>query len=607
MARHSAQVLEVLEARVLMSAAPWLPPSLYAGGTVEQRLGLVLQRSVSNAETPSAAAGEGFLFDEKFYLQHNPDVAAALACDRIASGWQHFLTYGWRENRVVSPWFDSQSYLQEYPDVAAAVQDGRLNSAFEHFVRFGQAEQRDANPLFHEAEYLSTYGDVAAAVTDGRLHSGLEHFIRFGESEGRAPANEGDEYLRDNPDVSQAVMFGRLRSALEHYLFYGRFENRPWPNPLVNGPLPPLNVTPATAFGWSLFQRLAAADQNIVLSPVSIYEALGMLGEGARGTTGAEIARLLGSTDAARFDAQLAAWAALTQSPNYTLRINNAAWVQDGFDILPTYLAALQARYGAEATNVDFMGNPAAVCATINQWVSDHTNALIPKLFDKLSTNDRLVLTNTVYFKSGWMFPFEAALTHDDTFHAVGGDVSVKMMQETQYLRYRHVGNVTAVELPYADGKLAMEIMLPDAGTSLAQVEFQRGLLAWTNLWQDLAPTRVSLGLPQFNVSWGQDLNDTIAALGAPSMFISQVADLSGIDGKQDLCVSQIVHKAVIKVAEDGTEAAAATGIRAGVTAIINEPPPINVQVNRPFAFAIVDQQTHTPLFLGHVANPAQV
>lgn len=188
------------------------------------------------------------LFNEAYYLQHNPDVAAAVDHGAFVSGYAHFLQYGLGEGRMGTPdWTPAieAKYLAANPDVAAAVNlhlfNDQYQSGYEHFVTYGQFEHRPGAPtvipqsvvhLFDEATYLARNPDVANAVALGEVASGYAHFLQYGVFEGRNGSPDWTSsieatYLADNPDVNQAVMLGQLHSGYEHFFLYGQHENRP--------------------------------------------------------------------------------------------------------------------------------------------------------------------------------------------------------------------------------------------------------------------------------------------------------------------------------------------------------------------------------------------
>ncbi|OKH35249.1 hypothetical protein NIES2119_20995 [[Phormidium ambiguum] IAM M-71] len=182
------------------------------------------------------------VFNESFYLAHNPDVQAAVNARILSSGLEHFQKFGLAEGRVsVSPFYDEQFYLRKNSDVATAVASGNFHSGLQHFILAGETEGRRASLLFDEQFYLRKNPDVAAAVTSGNLSSGLTHYLQFGQSENRSGTSFNEfaysgitreippnsyNLEKVNPDVEAAVQAGLFGSTLEHYIKFGQFEDR---------------------------------------------------------------------------------------------------------------------------------------------------------------------------------------------------------------------------------------------------------------------------------------------------------------------------------------------------------------------------------------------
>ncbi|MBE7386003.1 MAG: trypsin-like serine protease [Leptolyngbya sp. SIO1E4] len=170
------------------------------------------------------------LYDEAFYLSSHRDVAQAVNMGFFASGLDHFLQRGHEEGRDPSSAFSQADYLINNPGVATAVNGNAFQSGFEHYLKFGANENRlPMLSLYNEAFYLQNNPGVSAAVARGDFADGLEHFARFGQFEQRSPSSRFDpgSYLSANPDVAAAVNAGFLASAFEHYVAFGRFEGRP--------------------------------------------------------------------------------------------------------------------------------------------------------------------------------------------------------------------------------------------------------------------------------------------------------------------------------------------------------------------------------------------
>jgi serpin B len=365
------------------------------------------------------------------------------------------------------------------------------------------------------------------------------------------------------------------------------------------------------AFAVSLYQTLrasAGSDDNLVFSPTSISIALAMLYNGAANDTASAIATALHFTLPidrlnAAFDA---VDLALTTPPagadagTFRLSLADSIWAQQGLALSPPFLDALATDYGAGVNLVDFEEAPETARLAINGWVSNQTQGLIPTLLPMGSIDDstRLVLANAVYFHGDWVTPF-AANSPDGTFHAPAGDVTVPMMSSRSGNGMFWSGSGwTAAALPYDGNTTAMYLIVPDSGTFSA---FEQGLTA-DALATMLVPAQQTPGavsLPRFKFSLATSLSDALSTLGM-SVAFTAAADLSGIDGAHDLRVAAVLHQADIAVDEEGTTAAAATGVIVGALSV-----EVPLVVDRPFLFFIVHQPTNTLLFAGRVVDPS--
>jgi serpin B len=214
------------------------------------------------------------------------------------------------------------------------------------------------------------------------------------------------------------------------------------------------------------------------------------------------------------------------------------------------------------------------------------------------------VLANAIYFRGDWARQFEKSATQDQPFHVTGArTVTTPLMFGKVPAGYaaRADGALKVLELPYKGDEVSMLVLLPDAPDGLPALEAALTAdtyRAWTT---DLARRDVLVYLPRFSVESRFALAPTLGAMGMPLAFTDR-ADFSGMDGKRDLFISAVVHKARVDVDERGTEAAAATGVVVGMTAAREEPPAF--RADHPFLFVIRHNPTGAILFLGRVVDP---
>jgi serpin B len=365
----------------------------------------------------------------------------------------------------------------------------------------------------------------------------------------------------------------------------------------------------SNAFGFDLFQRLQreAANKNVFFSPLSVTVALAMTYNGAVGETKKAMARTLkieGMNHAELNSASAELLKALKSSdPKIELAIANSLWARAGVQFNDAFLARNRQFYGAEIASLDF-NNPQSV-ATINRWVNTSTKGKIGQIIDKIDPQQVMFLINAVYFKGQWQKRFEKTLTINQPFHMLGGaQKQVPMMaQSGNYLYYRG-DKFQAVSLPYGAGGASLYLFLPDQGSSLEV--FLKGInyQKWEEWMTSFSNTPGDVKLPRFKLDYENSLNEALKALGMGVAFSAREADFSGIREQRDLFISDVKHKAIVEVNEEGTEAAAATSVGVSVTSARPTPERFTFIADRPFLMAIRDSQTGAILFMGAVMEP---
>jgi len=281
----------------------------------------------------------------------------------------------------------------------------------------------------------------------------------------------------------------------------------------------------------------------------------------------------------------------------------NAIWGQKDYKFLGEFLDVLAQNYGAGLRIVDFVNETEQSRLTINKWVSDQTEERIKDLVPQGVINQltRLVLTNAIYFNAAWQYQFGEGATSDGLFHLLSGsDVTVPMMKQTKSFRYTEGNDYQAIELPYDGQELSMVILLPKAG-QFDTFEEQLDAELVKSIIGRLEAQQVALTMPKFEYESSFGLKEALSTLGMKVAFTAD-ADLSGMNGKRDLFIQDVLHKAFVSVDEAGTEAAAATAVIVGLTAL--PPEPVAFTIDRPFIFFIRDIQTGSTIFVGRVLNP---
>lgn len=366
----------------------------------------------------------------------------------------------------------------------------------------------------------------------------------------------------------------------------------------------------STAFALDLHRRVAK-DANIMLSPYSVRQVMGMAYAGAGGETRAQLQKSL-RAGLGFLEEEERLRKELTAPGEAELRIANALFLKTGYPFLPDYVAKARAAFAAEVFSRPF-GDEAL--REVNAWAKRATAGRIPSILKELKPDDRAVLLNAVYFKGKWVDAFPKTKTrkggpYPTTFSPTGGaGFETKLMSLNDKFQYAQTAQWQAVRLPYKGGRLALLAVLPDKASSLGALRAGLSATSWRNMRAELRPRGGFVAMPSFKFVNSMSLNEPLIAMGMPLAFDRMRADFSGMsrpaDSRDELFLSRVLHKTFVAVDEEGTEAAAVT---AGVMAARGSAPrreePFRFVADRPFLFAIEDIETGTILFLGEVHDP---
>ena len=314
-------------------------------------------------------------------------------------------------------------------------------------------------------------------------------------------------------------------------------------------------------FAFNFLDRVNAAEkEDFIISPLSMQFLLGMILDGAKGQTADEICKVLGY-GAGEVDAvNEYCLSMLRQLPDLDrktkLAIANAIVVNKKYSLLPDYTKAVSKYYDAEVSNLDF-NDTGGTAKKINKWCSDHTNGLVPEIIDSVDPDMLAYLINAMYFKSQWAEKFPKANTSKESFTTEdGSQTKVQMMKTEANFLYQENAIFRAVRLPYGNGVYSMNVILPAEGKTVKDVTKYLNGNSWQEFTYSMVSCKVDLGLPRFETKYRIKLNDILKAMGMPSAFDPLAADFHAMS-PDALCLSYVQQDAVIKVDEDGSEAAA--------------------------------------------------
>ncbi|RQH28511.1 serpin family protein [Okeania hirsuta] len=358
-------------------------------------------------------------------------------------------------------------------------------------------------------------------------------------------------------------------------------------------------------FGFQLFSEIqkSKSNENVFISPISIAIALSMTYNGAAGKTQEAMAKTLNfqgmSLEEINQANQDLGILLNSLNPEIKLNIANSIWTRKGISFYPSFIQVNQDFYQSQVREIDF-DDPESL-KIINNWVKDKTEGKIDQIIQKLEPEDVMVLLNAIYFQGNWEEQFSEYSTKDMPFYLANGTQKQHpiMFQSSRHLYYENQ-YFQAVSLPYKKGLVSMYIFLPREQVSLEgfyQVLNQKN---WENWMKQFESYEVNLGLPTLKNEYEVTLNNMLKSLGMQIAFQGGRADFSGMS-REKLFISEVKHKTFVEVNETGTEAAATTSVR---ITLESEVITVDMLVNRPFFFAIRDNNSGTILFMGEITNP---
>ena len=320
--------------------------------------------------------------------------------------------------------------------------------------------------------------------------------------------------------------------------------------------------------------------KNVIISPLSIYQVLSLLSNGAKESTLSEMLSVLGSTSLDELND--INYKILSKISSFsTIDIANAVMtrfkpLENFCSVADKYLAPMESLESVEQ---------------INEWCKEKTHGKIEKIIEQLSPETIMILLNAVYFKGEWLNQFDKYFTKKLPFYNLSkNEIKVDTMLQIDHFRYFSNKEIQAIELPFQKDFMSAIIILPSEKIEINS--FIKNNLAKKNYLTDIINkldyAKVHLELPKFEVTFEETLNHVIKKLGMKKIFNSLEADLSGLYNRKGLFVSKVIHKTYLKVNEEGTEAAAVTLVAVDEASMAGEEEIIHeMKVNRPFLFLL--------------------
>ena len=366
------------------------------------------------------------------------------------------------------------------------------------------------------------------------------------------------------------------------------------------------------SFDVNLFNKLCESSddsENIFFSPMSISLALSVLLVGSNERTKQQLEEALGVENDKQLLSNLKALNDVLNSNSDGLQIKlaNSVFPSKTFEMVAKYKSDLESAFKCQMQTLDYMSNAEKSKTIINDWVASCTNGKIKNLFMGMDPDTACVLVSCIYSKGDWLNKFNPRYTSDAPFHCAEKKTStVKMMTSERRYLYANVDEkgFKCVKILYKDRNFSMMIILPNKRFGVEDVIKKLDAKTIENLkegkqfWNQL----IILKMPKFRIEYEAILNKTLRSLEIKDAFDRENADFSAMSlQSKGLYVDEVVHKAFVETSEEGTEAAAATGIRTCKYSFSFDPKPLRFTVDHPFVFMILHKDQ--TLFMGKVTS----
>jgi len=360
-------------------------------------------------------------------------------------------------------------------------------------------------------------------------------------------------------------------------------------------------------FAFDLYFNLKDKEGNIFFSPFSISSAFLICYEGSRGNTKKEIEDAFGFPS--KEEIRRPNFAEILNEINkkdkkYILNTANALWIQKDYKILNEYKEIVKKYYDSEIQNVDFIKEGEKSRRIINSWVEEKTNGKIKDLIPEggVDVLTRAIITNAIYFKGKWLKKFDEKNTYEGDFYISENEkIKVFMMKmEREIFNYYEDEKVQVLEIPYDGNEISFFIFLPKS-FDINSINDYLNYDKFKEIKEKMVKEEIDIHIPKFKIETKYFLNDVLYEIGIKDAFSDIKADFSGITGKKELFISKVLHKAYALVNEEGTEAAAATGIVMEITSVR---PRKVFKADHPFVFIIHENKYGNILFFGRIIKP---
>lgn len=350
-------------------------------------------------------------------------------------------------------------------------------------------------------------------------------------------------------------------------------------------------------------------DKNVLISPTSIYYAFGMAENGAKKSSRSQLEKVInGGVKTSDFNKILASTRnRMNADKEVKWNVANSVWYINRKDVKvrKSFLKKAKAYYGAEVYKASFNNK---TLKDVNSWVKKNTNKMIPKVLENISKDDVMYIINAIAFEGEWGEQFKdyQVVKNQDFTNSDGFISKVTMLTEKEG-SYFELNGAYGFKKKYKGYNYSfVGIMIPDNVTPAQYVEqLAKDGSAFPKQLKNTKSGNVVIKFPEFSYDYDIEMSEILKSMGATDVFDKDKANLNNLFTKTDdynYYFSKVIHKTHIEVDKNGTKAAAVTAITLQKnTSVLRPEKQINITLDHPFVYAIVDDTTNLPVFVGVV------
>ncbi len=364
-------------------------------------------------------------------------------------------------------------------------------------------------------------------------------------------------------------------------------------------------ISGSADFSLKLFKESITKDKNSLISPTSVLLALAMTANGAEDNTLKEMESLLaGKGNLQGLNDNLYSYLKnLPNSKKSEMTIANSIWFRDeeSLKVKEDFLKTNASYYNASIYKSDF--NSSKTPKDINKWVENNTKGMIDKIIDKIDIDTVMYLINAVAFDAEWKNIYNKTDIYKGDFKELSGDITSVEFMRSEENSYIEDAMVTGFIRPYADDLYSFVALLPKEGVDYYSYINSLTGENFISLINNSVKTQVSATLPKFSYEYEKNLNEPLITLGIKDAFNASLANFKALGSSSygNIYIGNVLHKTFISVDEKGTKAGAVTSVEMKTeSAVIEEK---KVMLDRPFVYAIIDNETKLPVFIGTVID----